>query len=126
MASNTPKPVQIREFQLPRGELGRKVLITGIVMLLSARREVIAPGSPLYDYILVHDRRLQTAARWIQNGLFYFLFGAHTIETPIFAWTRLRKHGVPLVAFLKWTLSVFVGGVFVYKQFDDLVAQKTV
>ena len=50
-------------------------------MLLSARREVIAQGSPLYDYVLVHDRRLQTLARWVQNALFYFLFIAHSIET---------------------------------------------
>lgn len=81
MASN-PKPVQIREFHLPKGELGRKVLITGVIMLWSAKRSFIEPGSPLFDYVLVHDRRLQTAARWIQNGLFYFLFGAHGIETP--------------------------------------------
>lgn len=93
MASNTnSKPVKIQEFSLPRGELGRKVLITGIVMLLSARREVLQPGSPLYDYVLAGNPTLLKAARWIQNGLFYFLFGAHSIETPLGKALILRAH----------------------------------
>jgi hypothetical protein len=80
-------------------------------MALSARREVIQPGSPLYDYILAGNPRLLKAASYLQNGLFYFLFIAHGIETPLFAWTRLRKHNVSVLSltWLKWMLSVFVG-----------------
>lgn len=96
MASNSnSKPVKIREFSLPQGDLGRKVLITGIVMLLSSRRELLQPGSPLHDYVLAGNPTLLKAARWIQNGLFYFLFGAHSIETPLGkALPILRAHGL--------------------------------
>lgn len=125
MASSNTKPVTIREFSLPTGDLRRKVLITGVIMLLSSRREVIAPGSPLYDYVLSRDTRLLTAARWIQNGLFYFLFIAHAIEVPLFAWTRLRKHNVPFgLDYVKWLLSEFVGGKFTTEHFDKLAARR--
>jgi hypothetical protein len=62
--------------------------------------------------VLSYDSRLYTAARYIQNFLFYFLFGAHAIETPLFAWSRLRKHGVPVLSltWLKWMLTIPVGG----------------
>jgi hypothetical protein len=85
--------------------------ITGIIMALSARREVLQPGSPIYDYILAGNPRLLKAASYLQNGLFYFLFIAHGIETPLFAWTRLRKHNVSVLSltWLKWLLSVLVG-----------------
>lgn len=82
-SNNNSKAVKIQEFSLPQGELGRKVLITAIVMLLSARRELLEPGSPLHDYVLAGNPSLLRAARWIQNGLFYFLFGAHSVETPL-------------------------------------------
>ena len=82
-SNNNSKAVKIQEFSLPQGQLGRKVLVTGIIMLLSARREVLEPGSPLHDYVLAGNPSLLRAARWIQNGLFYFLFGAHSIETPM-------------------------------------------
>jgi hypothetical protein len=64
------------------------------------------------DKVLSYDSRLYTAARYIQNFLFYFLFGAHAIETPLFAWSRLRKHGVPVLSltWLKWMLTIPVGG----------------
>ncbi|KAI0121208.1 hypothetical protein BJ170DRAFT_150927 [Xylariales sp. AK1849] len=123
--SATPMPaVQVREFPVPTGRLGRNILVCGIVMLFSSRRAFIAPGSPLYDYVLAGRPAAFTSATWVQNGLFYLLFGAHAVESVIFAITKLRKHAVPAFSFLwlKWVVACFVGGVFATKHFDNVVA----
>ena len=127
MASQ-PKPVSLANtYSFPRGDLGRKIIITGIVMVLSARKEVISPGSPLYDYVLYRSPNAFKAADWIQKGLFYFLFGAHSIETPIFALKKLAPHGISVlsVAWWQWIATVFAGGVFCFAHFDKLVKAKT-
>lgn len=128
MSNNqSPGVARVRRFSFPPGEEGRKVIITGIIMLLSARRELLQPGSILHDHILLGKPALIKAARWIQNGLFYFLFGAHAIETPIFAYTRLRPNGIPIfsLVWVKWVLSCFVGGVFVMRHFDALAGKSS-
>ena len=118
----------VQSYSFPRGRLGRSIIITGIVMALSARREVIAPGSPLYDYLLAGRPKALTWANYIQKGLFYFLFGAHTLETMAFPFVRLQKHGVQWfsMAWFQWMLACFVGGVFTYEHFDGLVKGKQV
>jgi hypothetical protein len=118
-------PVKINTYSYPAGQLGTNTTICGIVMLLSARRGLISPGSPLYDYVLSKSPYALKGATWIQNGLFYFLFGAHTIETIFFAWAKLRKHGVPFgLTWLKWVVTCFVGGKFCMEHFDNLVKAK--
>lgn len=93
-------------------------------MALSARSEVISPGSPLYDYALFRSPDALKAARWIQNGLFYFLFGAHAVETAIFT-QKLSAHGVSVTssAWWKWVATCFVGGQFCFKHFDRVVGK---
>jgi len=100
----------------------RPIIICGIIMALSARREVISPGSPLYDHVLVHSSSALKTARWIQNALFYFLFGAHAIETAMFT-RRLNHHGVSVLslAWWKWVATCFVGGKFLFEHFDCVV-----
>ncbi|KAL5117230.1 hypothetical protein ACEQ8H_004919 [Pleosporales sp. CAS-2024a] len=95
-------------------------------MALSARREVISPGSPLYDFILSRSPYALKSAVWIQNGLFYLLYGAHAIETAIFS-RRLSEHGVSAMSlsWWKWMLTCFVGGKFCYDYFDKLVERKS-
>jgi hypothetical protein len=102
----------------------KPVLICGVIMALSARREVISPGSPLYDYVLSRSGTALKVAIWIQNGLFYFLFGAHAIETAMFT-KRLNTHGVSVMslAWWKWMATCFVGGKFVFEHFDRLVGK---
>jgi hypothetical protein len=102
----------------------KRIIICGIIMALSARREVISPGSPLYDYVLVHSSNALKAATWIQHALFYFLFGAHAIETAMFT-KRLNHHGVSVLslAWCKWVTTCFVGGKFVFEHFDRVVGQ---
>ncbi|KAI1850893.1 hypothetical protein JX266_003558 [Neoarthrinium moseri] len=116
-------PVQVREYPIPGGKLGRNTLICGLVMLLSSRSEVLAPGSPIYDYLLAERPTALKYSIRVQYGLYYFLFGAHTIESVIFAATRLRKHGVPVFSLLwfKWMLACFIGGQLTYKHFDNVV-----
>lgn len=91
----------------PRAPYLKPIVICGIVMALSSRREVISPGSPLYDYVLSGSPSALKYATWIQNGLFYFLFGAHAIETAAFT-SRLSKHGVKVlsVAWWKWMVRL--------------------
>tara|TARA_R110002003_G_scaffold97_30_gene7977 strand:+ start:5956 stop:6330 length:375 start_codon:yes stop_codon:yes gene_type:complete len=108
----------------PRHPHLKPIIICGVIMALAARREVISPGSPLYDYVLSRSGNAIKAATWIQNGLFYFLFGAHAIETAMFT-RRLNDHGVSVfsLAWLKWMATCFVGGKFCFEHFDRLVGK---
>lgn len=126
MSATQPKPVKVNGYTWPAGNLGRSIVITGIVMALSSRREVISPGSPLYDYLLAGRPTAIKWATYIQAGLFYFLFGAHSIETVYFAFAKLKKHGVPLlsVSWFQWMLACFVGGKFTMDHFEGVVAGK--
>ncbi|KAH8200416.1 hypothetical protein TruAng_005445 [Truncatella angustata] len=113
-------PIQVRTFPLPpRGRL-IALSIAAVVMLLSTRKEVIAPGSPIYDYLLAGRPNALTHAIQAQNGLFYLLFGVHSVECALFAVLRLHKHGVPFFSSLwwKWTTMCFVGGFSAWKHFD--------
>ena len=95
-------------------------------MALSSRKEVISPGSPLYDFILAGRPKAITWATNIQKGIFYFLFGAHAIETAIFPFIRLNKHSVPFpsMAYFQWLAACFVGGKYTMEHFDGVVASK--
>lgn len=109
----------------PKAPYLRPILICGAIMALSSRREVISPGSPLYDYGLSHlSANGLKYASWVQSGLFYFLFGAHAIETGVFA-KRLSKHGVNVGswAWWKWMATCFVGGKYCFVHFDREVGK---
>ncbi|KAK6074065.1 integral membrane protein [Seiridium cupressi] len=116
-------PVQIRTFPLPSRGRCVSLSIAAIVMLLSSRKEVIAPGSPIYDYLLEGRPNALANAIRAQNGIFYILFGIHSVETVLFAATKLRKHGVPFLSPLwwKWALLPFISGSFAWQHFDKAV-----
>ncbi|OAL53258.1 hypothetical protein IQ07DRAFT_355142 [Pyrenochaeta sp. DS3sAY3a] len=121
----TARPLNLHNTYIAPGHPQLKpIIICGIIMALSARHEVISPGSPLYDYVLVRSGTALKAARWIQNGLFYFLFGAHAVESAMFM-PRLSEHGVSLfsVAWFKWIATCFVGGKFLFEHFDRVVGK---
>ncbi|KAH6612711.1 hypothetical protein C7974DRAFT_84164 [Boeremia exigua] len=109
----------------PKAPYLRPIIICGIIMALSSRREVISPGSPLYDYVLsrLSANGLKYAS-WVQSGLFYFLFGAHAVETAIFT-KRLAQHGVEVssIGWWQWMATCFVGGKFCYVHFDREVGK---
>lgn len=124
MASQNPKPVKVTSFSL-RDHPGRIVGYTAVAALwvVISRRAFIAPGSILYDNLIKTPEAAQTAAK-IQDWAFLFVFGAHAIEAPLFAATKLRKHGVPFFSVLwwKWFVACFVGGVEAWKHFALTVA----
>jgi hypothetical protein len=111
-------------YMTPSSPYLKPIVICGIVMALSARREVIAPGSPIYDYVLSRSGNALKAATWIQNGLFYLLFGAHAVETGLFM-KKLNEHGVSVMsaAWWKWVATCFVGGKFCFEWFDKVVSK---
>ncbi|KAI0170103.1 hypothetical protein BJ166DRAFT_186342 [Pestalotiopsis sp. NC0098] len=118
-------PVQVRTFPaLPRGRLVA-LTISGIVMLLSSRREVLAPGSPIYDYLLAGRPTALGNAIRVQNFLFYVLFGFHSVECVLFSVIRLKRHGVQFLTDLwwKWMLMCFVGGVSSWAHFGKALKE---
>ena len=121
--ATTPKNLN-NTYLAPRHPYLKPIVICGVIMALSSRREVISPGSPLYDFILSRSSTALKAATWIQNGLFYFLFGAHAIETAMFT-QRLNRHGVSVMslAWWKWMATCFVGGKFCFEHFDRVVGK---
>ncbi|KAH3954765.1 hypothetical protein HBH70_039550 [Parastagonospora nodorum] len=120
----TPKSLN-NTYHAPTAPYLRPIIICGVVMALVARREVISPGSPLYDYVLSRSPNALKAGVWIQNGLFYFLYGAHAIEAAVFT-KRLSNHGVSVMslAWWKWMATCFIGGKFCFEHFDKLVGKK--
>ncbi|KAF2279509.1 uncharacterized protein EI97DRAFT_482022 [Westerdykella ornata] len=123
--ATTCTPVKIDTCSYLACHLGRNTTICGTIMLLSSQTELLAPGSPIYDYILPRSPMEVKAVTWIQNGLFYFLFGAHAIETVMFAFGKLKKHRVPFgLVWLKWIIMCLVGRKFCFEHFDNVVVQK--
>ncbi|KAK7964484.1 hypothetical protein PG996_007823 [Apiospora saccharicola] len=125
--SSNKQPVKINTYPVPAG--GRLLwgpIISGAVMYWSARPGLIEPGSWLYETALAQNPAAYNAAWWVQKSLFYFLFGAHAIETVAFAVGPLRKHGVPMFsgAWFQWVVGCFVGGVFTTKHFEQVVKAK--
>lgn len=119
MAPQTSAPVKVTTFPISAGHV-TSMTICGVVMLLSSRREFIAPGSPIYDYLLKSPQAALTAAS-VQDWTFWLLVGAHALEVPLFAATKLKKHGVPFFSALwwKWSAACFMAGKFTW---DHLAA----
>ena len=94
-------------------------------MLLSSRRELLAPGYPLYDNLLSTRPTALKYAKYVQNGLFYFLFGAHSIETALFA-VKLHKAGLtPMqMVWWKWMGLCFCGGIFCYEEWEKVAKRE--
>lgn len=124
MSSAGPKPVKITTFPL-RNQPGRIAgyTIGAALMLLISRRGFIAPGSIIYNTLIKTPEAAQTAAK-IQDWAFLFVIGAHSIEVPLFAVTKLKKHGVPFFSVLwwKWAVACFIGGIAAWKHFALTVA----
>lgn len=116
-------PIQVRTLPIPTGGRLASLTIAGVLMALSARKEVIAPGSPIYDHLLAGRPQALTNAIRLQNVLFYVLYGVHSIEAIFFAATKLRKHGVPFFSALwwKWIALCLVGGAFTWDHFEKTV-----
>lgn len=108
-------------YSLPPPHLAKPIVICGLVMVLSASRHL----SAIHAQMLSNSPTAAKCALWVQHGVFWFLYGAHTIESAVFA-KKLREHGVSLlsVAWWKWMAECFVGGKFCFQHFDDMVKNK--
>ncbi|KIW28667.1 uncharacterized protein PV07_08310 [Cladophialophora immunda] len=126
MATHKVSAVTIDEFELPKGRHATGALIAAALMILSARRRFIQPGSVLHDQVIARSARASKYAKPVQDALFYTLYGLHGIETVYFALTKLKKHNVKIFSsvWFKWLIAVFLGGVFVQKHFDEVVEKK--
>jgi hypothetical protein len=90
-------------------------------MALSASRRFSAYHSQLLSQLPT----LAKVAYWLQTGIFWFFYGAHTIESAMFA-KKLRDHGVSVLstAWWKWMLECFIGGKFCFEHFESIVKGK--
>lgn len=91
-------------------------------MALSAHKGLLAPGSLPYDKLLVRSPKALKAALWIQTAVFWFLYGAHAIESAIFV-KKLSAYRVSVlsIAWWKWMAECFVGGKFCFEHFEAVV-----
>lgn len=121
MSSKSPEPVKVTTFPIQGRVVG--YTLGAALMALLSRRAFIAPGSIIYQALIKTPEAAQTAYK-IQDWAFLVIVGIHALEAPLFAATRLRKHGVPFLSALwwKWFLACFVGGVAAWKHFALTVA----
>ncbi|KAK5057718.1 hypothetical protein LTR84_011719 [Exophiala bonariae] len=129
MATHKASSVTIDEYKFPRGSKQFGTLVCGVLMALSTKRKYIEPGSLLHDQVLARGgAKTIQYSKYVQNFLFYFLFGAHGIETVHFALTKLKRHNVKFLSFvwLKWVVTAFVGGTFAIQHFDEVVEAKEI
>jgi len=127
MADPSNAAVTVDTYSFPPGSKGVNTVVCGAIMLLSTRRSFIDPGATGLHSRLLAGR--PTAIRYsgiAQDVAFYFLFGAHSVEAAVFAYQKLRKHGIKAFSLVwwKWMLTVFAGGVFATKHFDEVVKEK--
>ncbi|KAH0835176.1 hypothetical protein AYO21_10882 [Fonsecaea monophora] len=126
MSTHKVSAVTIDEYEFPTGGHARGYLLSIALMILSARRRFIEPGSILHDQLIARSATASKYAKRTQDVLFYFLYGAHSIEAIHFALTKLRKHNVKAFSlpWFQWIIAVFVGGVNAKKHFDAVVEKK--
>jgi len=126
MATHKASSVTIDGYEFPKGGKQVATLVCGALMALSARRKFIEPRSILHDQVLARSATATKYSKPVQDFLFYFLFGVHGAETVYFALTKLRKHNVKLFSpvWFQWIVTVFVGGVFATKHWDEVVEQR--
>lgn len=127
MSSHHAPDPNIPKYSFPRGPRGLVILVFASLMIFSARRENIEPGS------IVHD---EIQARWgdsgvkflrpVQDTLFYCLYGLHTMEMAFIAIFRLPKFHVNVLSWLwlQWILTAFIGGIIVSGHFEEVVNQE--
>lgn len=129
MATHKYSSVTIDEYQLPKGSKQLGTLAFAALMAISTRRKFIEPRSLLHDQVLARaGAKTIKYSKPVQDFLFYFLFGVHGIETVYFALTKLKQHNVKTLStiWLKWVVTVFIGGIFALKHFDEVVEQKEI
>lgn len=112
MSAPTSPPVRVTHFPLTYWHL-RTLSICGTIMILSASPSFVSPGSPLWDYGLVHTKLSLATVQKAQSIVFYLLWGCHGLELPPFVVLKMRKHGVSPFSLLglQWMGALFFSGM---------------
>ena len=126
--SNHQIPHQVSpKYSFPSGSRGFIILVFAILMVFSARRKNIEPGSTVHDEVQARwgDRGVQ-CLKPVQDTLFYSLYGIHTLEVAFLAVFRLPKYSIRVFSrlWLQWILTAFIGGIIVSRHFEEVVNQE--
>ncbi|KIV96898.1 hypothetical protein PV10_00712 [Exophiala mesophila] len=115
------------KYSFPSGSRGFIILIFAILMVFSARRKNIAPGTIIHDEVQARwgDRGVQFL-KPVQDTLFYCLYGIHTMEVAFLAVFRLPRYSISVFSrlWLQWILTAFIGGIIISRQFEEVVNQE--
>ena len=116
-------PVIIKQYKAPRGVQAVAFAVLLFLFVGFSRAANFAPGSIIYGILGPSVARFCES---IQPLLFRGLVAAHGLETVLFSFLRLFRHGVkPLSAvWAKWSASVFVEGIGAWSRFDAMVKQE--
>jgi len=128
MATHKASAITIDEYEFPKGSKRVATLIGAALVVLSARRQFIEPRSILHDHVLARSAKAAKYSKPVQDVLFYYFVGVHGLGTVWFALTQLRKYNVKVLspAWFSWVLTVFFGGSFATKHWDEFVEQQEI
>lgn len=109
-------------YTFPPWHLSKPIIACGIIMALSASQRF----STFHGQLLLQLPTLARAANWLQTGIFWFLYGAHAVESALFA-KKLKDHGVSIMsaAWWKWMVECFIGGKFCFEHFEGIVVPRS-
>jgi hypothetical protein len=123
MAPGSVTPVP---YAIPPRHFRNPIIVCAVIMALAASKRIIAPGSLLHDQLLPRSPTAFKTVVWAQLITFWFLYGAHTIETAVLA-TKLWKRGQSVLSldWWKWIVECFIGGQFSLRHFDEVCKSRT-
>jgi hypothetical protein len=126
MATHKATHVTIDEYELPKGRNAVGTLLTTALLVLSANRRFVEPRSLLHDQVLARNATVHKHRHRGQDILFYTVYGLSGVNTIWFALTKARLHNLKRgsILWLQWLITIFLGGSFGQKHWDDVVMKK--
>jgi hypothetical protein len=126
MSTHKATGVTIDEYELPKGRNAAGAVLTTALLILSANRRFVEPRSLLHDQVLARSAKVHKHRHRGQDILFYAIYGLSGIQTLWFALTKARQHNLKRfsVVWFQWLLTIFLGGPFAQKHWDEVVEKK--
>ncbi|OJJ39557.1 hypothetical protein ASPWEDRAFT_37360 [Aspergillus wentii DTO 134E9] len=118
----------IKEYRAPRGAGAVTFAICLAILLGYPRQTDFQPGSILYDTIGLAN--IPSVAEFLysfQPLLFPLVLGAHLLETTLFAFLRLKPHGVTFLSgvWFAWIVSTLIEGGGAWMRFGKMVKKES-